>query len=367
MTRRFHDQVSSSANKGSRILLLSAAAVGMAAAAVSAATRESSDELQIAARSADFLPTDGIFARDSFWYTSIPADAPLHPNSDAFVADFLRQKKAYYGTVNINLRSYASPVYIAPADTPVTTVTEWDCQKKKFRDKRLAEQWQAVPIVPGAEPAEGTDAEMSIYQPSTDTLWEFWRLRRGDDGQWSACWGGRMTEVSRSPGTWPEYYGTTATGLPFIGGQITAEELQRGEIRHVMGIALVDAEGGGILSWPARRTDGYNPKKIPNRIPEGTRFRLDPAVDVEALNMHPVGKTIARAAQKYGFVVWDKAGAISLRAQNPKSYLAKGMENPYPALFGGTPTYAILKGFPWDRLQFLEKDYGKPGREHDRK
>ena len=51
-----------------------------------------------------------------------------------------------------------------------------------------------------------------------------------------------MRNVSKSQGIWQKPYGTTATGLPFLGGQITAEELQRGEIRHVLGIALVDAE-----------------------------------------------------------------------------------------------------------------------------
>ena len=76
--------------------------------------------------------------------------------------------------------------------------------------------------------------------------------------------------------------------------------------------------------------------------------------------MHSVGKIIARAAQTYGFVVWDKAGAISLRAQNPLSYTALGKPDPYVGLFAGTRSYAILNGFPWDRLQFLPMDYGKP-------
>jgi hypothetical protein len=99
---------------------------------------------------------------------------------------------------------------------------------------------------------------------------------------------------------------------------------------------------------------------MPNRIPEGTRFRLDPSVNVDALPIHPVGRIIARAAQKYGFVVWDRAGALTLRMQNPKSYTAMGLPEPYAALFNGTPTYAILNNIPWDRLQFLPKDYGKP-------
>lgn len=305
------------------------------------------------------LPTDSVFARDSFWYTPIPAKVELHPKTDAFVQEFLRQKKAYYGNVNLNTSEYASPVYVVGPDVKGVDVAEWNCQNKGFKDKHLAQQWAAVPIPDYAQAADGTDAEMTIYQPSSDTLWEFWRARKVD-GRWEACWGGRMDKASRSDGVFPQHYGTTATSLPFIGGQITAEELQRGEIRHAMGIALVDAEHHAVKSWPAHRSDGHNPNRAPNRIPEGLRLRLDPKVDVDALGLHPVAATIARAAQKYGFVVWDKAGAISLRLQNPKSSTARGAADPYPALFKGRSKGKIMDGFPWDRLQFLPLDYGKP-------
>lgn len=305
------------------------------------------------------LPTDNIFASSSFWYAPIPVDAPLHPNSAGFVSDFLRQKKAFYGTVSINLESWASPVYVVGPDVPTTQVEQWLCFTLTARHPGLIPQWAAVPIPRYAQAAKGTDSEMTIYQPATNTLWEFWRARN-TDGRWQACWGGRMQNVSGSDGRWPTIYGTTATGLPFLGGQITAEELLRGEIRHVIGIALVEAEAANVVSWPAMRSDGWNPKKEPNRIPEGLRFRLDPSVNIDALKMHPVGKIIARAAQKYGFIVWDKAGAITLRAQNPKSYTTVGLPDPYPTLFNGTPSYAVLNGFPWDRLQFLPMDYGKP-------
>jgi hypothetical protein len=300
-----------------------------------------------------------VFAPTSFWYTPVPADAPLHPSSASFVAEFLRQKKAYYGTVAINTVSYSSPVYVAGPEVATVRVTEWDCQKKGRADASLAEQWQAVPIPAHAAPSIGHDGEMTIYQPVTDTVWEFWKARKVD-GQWQGCWGGRLRGASLSDGRWPSYYGTTATGLPFLGGQITAEELRRGEIRHAIGISLVDAEHHTTFSWPAKRSDGYNPTRAPNRIPEGARFRLDPTVNVDALPMHPIGKVIAKAAQKYGFVVWDKAGAISLRAQNALSYMATGQPNPYPDLFDGKPTYSILQGMPWERLQFLPHDYGKP-------
>lgn len=304
-------------------------------------------------------PNSRIFSPTSFWYTPIPANVTLHENSANYVAEFLRQKSAYYGTVNINTASWASPVYYASPDTLVTKVSEWNCQKKSSMDKSLAEQWSAVPIPDYAVPAKGSDSEMSVYQASTDTLWDFWKARKVD-GKWEACWGGKIANASKSQGVFDRYYGTTATSLAFIGGQITAEELKRGEINHVIGISLVDAESWKVYSWPAHRSDGYNPNNAPNRIPEGLRFRLDPSVNIDALNMHPVGKIIAKAAQKYGFVVWDKAGSISIRAQNPYSYTALGKPNPYNELFENTASYAILNGLPWDKLQFLPMHYGKP-------
>jgi hypothetical protein len=308
---------------------------------------------------ADALPTDSIFGPDSFWYKPIPADAPLHPNSAGFVADFLRQKKTFYGTVAINLEAWASPVYVVPADAPTVRVEQWACMKQFGLDPALVPHWASVPMPANATAAGGADAEMTIYQPATDTIWEFWQARK-NNGQWQACWGGRMQNASRSDGRWEAYFGTTATGLPFLGGQVTAEELRRGEIRHAIGIAIPEPEASNVVSWPAKRSDGWNPKREPNRIPEGLRFRLDPSVNVDALHMRPAGKVIAKAAQKYGFVLWDKAGAIGIRAQNPKSYVAAGLPDPYPAIFNNAPAWAILEGFPWDKLQFLPKDYGKP-------
>jgi hypothetical protein len=302
--------------------------------------------------------TDSIFAPSSFWYKPIPATVPLHPQSAAFVSEFLRQKNAYYGTVNINTRSYASPVYVADAATPTKTVAYSDCTGKGYVDQSIVAQWASVPIPANARQSAGSDGEMTIYQPSTNTMWEFWRSSN-TNGQWKACWGGQMKNVSTSSGIWPNPYGTTATGLPFLGGQITAEELKRGEIRHVIGIALVDLENWNIFSWPATRSDGYNPNRVSNRIPEGTRFRLNPAINVDTLNIHPVAKTIAKAAQKYGFVVWDHAGSLSIRAQDAVSYTSKGLPNPYPALFDNIADYSVLNGFPWDKMQFLPKDYGR--------
>ena len=70
---------------------------------------------------------------------------------------------------------------------------------------------------------------------------------------------------------------------------------------------------------------------------------------------------VAKAGQKYGFVVWDKAGSISVRFENPLSLTLVGQPDPYGTLFNGVPNYAVLNGIPWDKLQFLPVDYGSAG------
>jgi CubicO group peptidase (beta-lactamase class C family) len=299
----------------------------------------------------DAAKTDPVFASDSFWYAPIKPDAALHPDSKNLVAAFLRQKaRGVDDIVAINTESFASPVYVADEHTPTVTVKVDRCFKMSDADfKGLTAQFNAVPIPKFAEPAGGDDQEMTIYQPTSDTMWEFWRAEKTDE--WHACWGGRMEHVSKSSGVWPKPFGATATGLPFAGGQITREELDAHEIKHVIGISLVQASDS--YTSPAVRSDGTGCCGD-LCIPEGARFRLDPCVDVDKLGMHPVGKTIAKAAQRYGFVVWDKAGTTSLRVKNPKSYTRPaGGEDPYPKIFAPKDQWTVLDGFPWDKIQFL--------------
>ncbi len=69
---------------------------------------------------------------------------------------------------------------------------------------------------------------------------------------------------------------------------------------------------------------------------------------------------IAKAAQKYGFIVTDKAGCTAVVAESPAAAIAATGVDPWKALLGSTPSYSVMKNFPWDKLQALPKDYGKP-------
>ena len=192
------------------------------------------------------------FSPTSFWNMPLAATAPVDPNSQSYVSHLVSQVNSYGAWMNTT--SYSVPAYVVPATQPTVTVrlATWGPD--------LQQQFNAVPIPPGAKPAAGTDGSLTVWQPSTDKMWEFWQLTQSSSGAWSARWGGEMDNVSTNPGYFTHCgqtnnWGATATGLPLIGGLMTIADLKRGYINHALAIAVPQATQG-VFSWPAQRTDG---------------------------------------------------------------------------------------------------------------
>jgi hypothetical protein len=281
------------------------------------------------------------FAPTSAWDAPLADDAPLVADSAELVAE-LRRQVALPSGAWINTSSYSTPVYTVPADQPTVRVA------LDVGYLPLQRDFEAVPLPDTARPAPGSDAHLTVYQPSTDTLWEFWLLRRAADG-WHARWGGKLTGVSQSPGYLASPLGATATSLPLLGGLMRIDELQAGRIDHALALAIPEAQAGKVV-WPAQRTDGSS--AAATAIPEGTRFRLDPALDIDALALRPVAAMMAKAAQRYGIVVRDQSGAVTFYAEDPYQFGT----SPYSALYQGLMPSQILARFPWDRLQVVVPD-----------
>jgi hypothetical protein len=299
------------------------------------------------------------FGRSAVWNTPLPDDATLDPESAEVTGDLLRKVDAGFRSdkpPTINTTEFTPPVYTVPADQPTVQV---HLDRGPESEPDMARAFAQVPLPPDATPAPGTDSELVVWQPATDTLWEFWRLRR-EHGQWLATWGGRLDDVSTGPGHFAAphpRWGTSASSLALVGGMITPRELARGEIDHALslGIPFTRAQ---FFSLPAQRTDGRSP--CPYAPPEGARFRLDPAVDVDALGLPAPVAAMARAAQRYGIYVRDQSGAVSFYAQSTVSLPT----DPYPLLFGDQEPWDLLRLFPWRHLQLvkmeLREDPGDP-------
>jgi hypothetical protein len=282
------------------------------------------------------------FTPDSVWNKQLSPEAPLASNSST-LAGVLNWEAAAYGSW-INTTSYSTPVYTVPADQPKQHVT------LDTNNPKLAADFDQVPLPPDARPAAGTDGHLVVSQPSTQTMWEFWRASKRADG-WHASWGGKMTDVSSNPGYFSGGYGATATSLPLVGGLITLQEQTDGVINHALALAIPYPKSG-VFTFPAQRTDGNS--DAANAIPEGTRFRLPASLNIDALNLPRETAMIAKAAQKYGIVVMDKAGSVTFKAEDPALYTEKYGIDPYgPYLFGGKSASTLMGQFPWQKLQVV--------------
>jgi hypothetical protein len=243
-------------------------------------------------------------------------------------------------------------VFTVGADQPTVTV-KLDTSSSP-QATALRSSWLQVPIPPGAKAAAGSDAHMVIYQPATDRMWEFWKMSLQADG-WRAQWGGSMSNVSTNPGYFtsptPSNWGATATSLPLLGGLIRPSELAAGHIDHAIALAIPQTRAQ-YFTWPAQRTDGQ--VYSDTAIPEGQRFRLDPNLDLGKIQMSPLVRMIAVAAQKYGMIVRDKSGSVTLYGEDTT---AEGLPNPYygsTGWFQGQYVSNLLKAFPWSHLEALQ-------------
>ncbi len=277
------------------------------------------------------------FSPSSVWNRRLPAATPLAPDSRALVSKLQRQVRS------------AGP-WIATSDFSVPIVRV-GARQKRVRVKLdtsyapLQRDFASVPVPRDARPAPGSDRHLVVWQPATDTMWEFWLMQR-KRRRLARALGRETTPGVAQLGVNPSPTGATASGLPLVGGLMTLDELRRGRIDHALSVAIPTTRAG-VAAWPATRTDGQDPSRT--AIPEGTRFRLDPHVDVARLGLPPAAQAMALAAQRYGIIVRDKAGAVVFYGQEPP----RSKPRAYHAVFHGAFPNQLLARFPWDRLQVV--------------
>lgn len=318
------------------------------------------------------------FDARSYVYKPLAPNAKLDSKSRVYVANLLRQIKRYYGHADVNVSEYTPSIFIVSKDQPTVRVRALDWSDPAWRFPALQAQWEAVPLPAKFAPARGTDQEAVVYQPSTHRMWEFWLMRKTGArvknsagrlvDEWGARWGGRMNNIQRNPGYWittpqGDTFGTTATGIPFLAGILTVQEQQRGVIDHVLGLAVPEI-AFGRCSFPAQRCAPTSHSR--DAIPEGTMFRLPATLNLNAIQMDPYARMLAKAVQRHGMVVWDSGGTVSLRAENPTiNYFADPYYTPggiFRCPAGTNPSnppqrcwsYNRLRGFPWSKLQVLK-------------
>jgi hypothetical protein len=300
------------------------------------------------------------FAPTSFWSAPLPDDVRIDGWTSTVAADL--QAQADRINPYVNTTSWSAVVNVVPPDQPLVPVT----LTRSGSSALTAVFKTGLPIPPGWRPQGDRDAHGVFYQPGyvgpaghRGRYWEAWRIKRDEaTGAWSAEWGGKMIGTETSEGYFTDWrysgyrfntpgdpdstyrergWGATATSLPLLGGIVRAQECSSGRIDHAVGLSVITPRAG--YRWPAQRGDGSATSASP--VQEGMRLRFPPGYQPPA-TLHPFARMLAIALRDHGAVVWDKAGALSVRA-----------EPACASQFGTTPGYDVLRGFEWRKLKLL--------------
>ncbi len=270
------------------------------------------------------------------WTAPVLPDAAADPGSAAYVTRLAQLKPA------VSIRNFTIPVFVADTRSPRYTIQPTVAWAPPGYTVQAP-----IPDHAQADPAE--DGHLVVLDRPTRCVYEFYQARRTPNG-WTAGWANATPADGN--GIYPDGLSTRASGLSSAAGLIWPEELRAGVINHALVFAYPYTRTGGPVGL-ATRSDGRTTDDT--ALPIGARLMLDPTINIEALNLTPANKTIAKALQRYGMILADTRGALTLFAVHPASFAADPYASTWP-----DQTYAEINQIPFSRMKVLPLGNQKP-------
>ena len=243
------------------------------------------------------------FSEKSPFNTRIPKDALLDPNSRKMIESLMDGTFSSRGHLHVNIERWSIPVYRVPIPAPaIGTIV---CDSKHFSGFESV----TLPVWPALKPDPNADHHMAVLDRANGVAWDFWGAR-WEDGRLKTKAANKVDLAG--DGLVPEG-GCRAVGFALLAGLITPEDIASGKINHALVFAHQYLAPKAV--WPANKHSRF--ERRANSIPCGGLVQLDPALDVNTLDLSPVGKMIARALQEYGMYLSDFADGLVIYAENP--------------------------------------------------
>ncbi len=334
------------------------------------------EKIKLEAEGSIFFPT---YIAEGTVYTRGVANMPLARNS-AEIAKCMAAMPAKFNdkgvTSSLNAVFFNLPIYVVDSRDPKTPKVkvvhpagDYRIPNEGMNKILFADNIPIPEYAKSANPVDGGDHSMAIYDIGTGIIREYFYMMKQEDGSWMASWGGYyegMFDLAKN-----NYACQHTAGSDFVVGmiggpcQIGVEEARRGEIRHAVGLMIPSALAG-VASWPAKGSDGKNEFKDPNVPALGQWFRLNPKLDIDSMNLKPMTKLIAIAVQKYGGIPTDtngfchafqaEPGFVEMHKTGIDPWTEGGdLYSKYELGRGGN----ILNDFPWQLTEWAPVDWGK--------
>ena len=279
------------------------------------------------------------------WDVPLSSGAAVAADSAQLVANLVTQYKDNYGSVAVNGGTHGGlPIFTVPSGQAGVSISV-----KSGCNNFVPATGSEVPIPSNAVPSSSTDSDLIVYQPSTSTEWEFWEASQSG-GSWSACWGGKISNLGTSSGVFSGTTGLAASGISYLGTAIREADVQAGAINHAIAVQVVSCNG---YVAPAVRGDcGTNS----GQVAEGSWLRFPASLAMPA-GLTPFAQMAFKAIQNYGMVVTDQSGAVALAAEAGTDWTSEGNSgtDPITASWAGQQEYSALNGMPWSDLEVLQQ------------
>ncbi|GAA1861243.1 hypothetical protein GCM10009836_46750 [Pseudonocardia ailaonensis] len=279
-------------------------------------------------------------AADWLW-DPIPTGPVLDPQS-AQMVNFLRTGKhvALMRQFGVTLRGPSGITASTPRyDVAFSQVPAWG-PDPFGRD--------TMPIPTGTPVPPGSDGHLAVADPQTGQVFNLWQARQSRSS-WAASWGSKVP----LNGDGRETFGSSSTGarLARYAAVVRASEIAARNIPHALFFSTDMAAPAANFRYPAAGSDGANMARVATPIPEGTRVRLDPSVNLAAIpGITAFELVVGTALQRYGAYCGDNGGS---RMSFLFEYEAGAAPGPSYAAAGAAFDYFDLVRLPWDKLQVL--------------
>jgi hypothetical protein len=235
----------------------------------------------------------------------VVSDWPLHPDSAAIIGSIGANKPLRYNPdmayvlvppaqpkIDVKLTEYAAESDAGPYPVPdITPIEGWPKFYSESAEKLTLDEVQRDKL------NQVYDRHALLLDPANRILYEFYAMKKTDDG-WVAYQASIFDLKSNElrPDGWTS---TDAAGLAILPTVVRYDELQRGEIEHVLRLTVERSRKAYI--YPATHHAGHGTETNLPRMGERLRLRQDFAIE----GFSPEVTTILKALKKYGAIVAD--------------------------------------------------------------
>jgi hypothetical protein len=306
----------------------------------------------------------------SSWDLPLASNATVLPGSSTMVANLVSQYENKYGSVAVNGGTWSLsdpnnqywgiPIVTVPANqapVPIKSAPDQSDPSTGCNDFTVSTGAGTGPKIPIPASASALvsgsgDSTLIVYQPSTSTEWELWQADYSAARGWTACDGGKLTDLDTSTGTFPAAggYGESASGISYLGTAITEADIESGAIDHVIAMDA-NVDDCNRYVYPATRGDCPSD---PGQVSEGSYLRFPTSLAMPS-GMTPFARMVFKAIQSYGAVITDQSGGVAIEAENGYDWTYEGHTgtDPLTAAWDGQLEYHALDGMPWSELQVV--------------